>query len=392
MRAAFSTSPVFDWNYTSKARVCVNQGGTSSGKTYAILQVILLLLIEKKRICTVVGQDIPNLKSGALRDLLDRILVNVPWFNSYIESYNKSERIFKFKNGSILEFSSFADFQDAKNGKRDIAFFNEANGVPFAIYEQVAMRTTEKIFIDYNPSEEFWVHDIVIPDPNSVTFYSNFTHNPFCPPSVIDYLKRLKERDAEAWKVYGLGKTGTISETVFPNVTIIDKMPRNLKHEGYGMDFGYSNDPTTLIHCGLQNERDIFLDELVYRRGMKNSDISEELENNTHRNSQIVADSADPKTIDTLWEMGHKGIIGASKGGDSIMYGINLLNDYNLHITETSYNLLNERKRYKFKVDKKTGKRLNEPIKAWDHGWDAARYWAMENLHPYTVRRGKRTR
>ena len=123
--STFKVTPVFEWNYYSNARTKVNQGGTSSGKTYAILQVILCRLIDKPRIATIVGQDIPNLKKGALRDLQQRILNTYPWIHEFIEGYNKSERIYRFKNGSILEFTSFKDAQDAKNGKRDILFVNE---------------------------------------------------------------------------------------------------------------------------------------------------------------------------------------------------------------------------------------------------------------------------
>lgn len=232
----FKTTPVFDWNYQSGVRIRINQGGTSSGKTYAILQVIFMMLIEKPRIATVVGQDIPNLKKGALRDFQDRILVACPWMNNFIQSYNKTERRYKFKNGSILEFTSFKDEQDAKNGKRDIAFFNEANGIEWAIYRQVEMRTSETIFLDYNPTSEFWAHERLMPRENSVTYYSNFSHNPYVDENIRDYLIGLKEEDLESWRVYGLGKTGSIAELCIENLTVVDAMPRYLKKRGYGMD------------------------------------------------------------------------------------------------------------------------------------------------------------
>lgn len=386
------TTPVFEWNYNSKARVNINQGGTSSGKTYAILQVIFMLLIQQKRIATVVGQDIPNLKSGAIRDFQERILVANPWMNNFIVSYNKSDRVYRFKNGSILEFKSFTDAQDAKNGKRDIAFFNEANGIPFAIYEQVAMRTTERVFLDYNPSEEFWCHERVMTLSDSVTFYSNFTHNPYVADATVDYLYTLKERDAESWKVYGLGMTGSITELVFENVTIVSEMPVSLKYRGYGLDFGYRADPTALIDCGLKNQRDVYFDEILYSYRMKTSDIDSRMkEEEVRRNTMIWADDAEDRVIDDLHALKWK-IAGATKGPGSIIYGINLLNDYNIHITERSVNLIMERKKYKHKVDKKTGRILNDPIDAWNHGWDAARYWAMMNLKPLTNRKGVRRR
>lgn len=385
--ARLQTSPVFEWNRYSQARVNINQGGTSSGKTYAILQVIFLLLIEKRRIATVVGQDIPNLKKGALRDFQERILVACPWMNNYIKTYNKTERTYTFKNGSKLEFTSFKDFQDAKNGKRNIAFFNEANGISFKIYEQVVMRTTEKVFIDYNPSEEFWCHEKVMTDHNAVTFYSNFTHNPFCDESVIEYLYQLKGRDAEAWKVYGLGMTGSITELVFENVTIVSEMPKNLRKTGYGLDFGYRADPSTLIYCGLKNERDVYFDEVFFTYKMKTVDIDQRMKDEeVKRQLDIWADLSEDRVIDDLYDMNWN-IFGADKGPGSIKYGIDLLKGYNLHITERSVNMINERKKYKHKVDK-NGKILNEPADAFNHTWDAARYWGIMNLKPIKRRSG----
>lgn len=387
MRASFRTTPVYAWNYRSPARVKINQGGTSSGKTYAILQVIFMRLIDQSRIATVVGQDIPNLKKGALRDFQERILVDIPWMNEFIESYNKSERIYRFKNGSILEFTSFSDWQDAKNGKRNIAFFNEANGIDYQIYEQVAMRTSEEIFIDYNPSEEFWAHDSVMSDPKSVTFYSNFTHNPFVDAAVREYILGLKAKSQEMWDVYGLGKTGSLTETIFKDVTIVDKMPEYLRYLGYGMDFGYSNDPTTLYRCGLQNQNEVFIDELIYMTGLQARDMNKRMTDlSVSPGLYIYADASEPRLIDDLRDYGWR-VLGATKGAGSIEYGISLLQDYKLHITETSYNILNEQKKYKFKLDKKTNKVLNQPIDAWNHGWDAVRYWAIMNLKPLGKRR-----
>lgn len=386
MVVQLKTTPVFLWNYRSKARIKNNQGGTSSGKTYNILQVISLRLREKKRVCTVIGQDIPNLKKGALRDFKDRILINCPWMNYYIASYNKTERTYTFKNGSVLEFVSFKDAQDAKNGKRDISFFNEANGIPYEIYTQVALRTSEEIFLDYNPSSEFWAHDHIIPDPKCETFYSNFSHNPYCDEAIRDYLFDLRNKDQELWDVYGLGKTGTISETIYKNWKIVEKMPTNLRKQGYGMDFGYGTAPTTLIHCGLQNKRDLYLDELMYGWRYKLGKIDSTLKDLKLRKAwKIHADSANPLFIEELDEMGHN-MRGVVKGTGSVNYGIEILQDYNWHITERSYNIINEVKRYKRKIDK-NGKILDEPVKAFDHAMDGIRYYALDNLKRHRKRR-----
>ena len=377
--STFKVTPVFEWNYYSNARTKVNQGGTSSGKTYAILQVILCRLIDKPRIATIVGQDIPNLKKGALRDLQQRILNTYPWIHEFIEGYNKSERIYRFKNGSILEFTSFKDAQDAKNGKRDILFVNEANGISWPIFAQLEMRTSEEIFIDYNPTSEFWAHENVIPRRNAVTFYSNFTHNPYVDQDVIEYICNLKTEDLQARKIYGEGRTGSVGDLCIDSIRIVKSMPRNLKRRGYGMDFGYRADPTTLVECGLLNERDVYLDEKFYTRRMKTRDIKITLKA-IGVQRRIFADSAEARVIDDLQTAGFK-ILGVPKGPDSVKYGLDLLNQYNLHVTERSINIISEQKKYRHKIDR-DGKILEDPVKAFDHTWDAARYWAMLNIKP----------
>lgn len=155
--------PALFWeNYMSRKKVVVNQGGTSSGKTWNILDVLFVLAIQQKGIViTVVGQDIPNLKKGAYRDA-KRIWSESPTYRAWFGKPNESDRIFTAANGSIIEFTSYQDEQDAKSGKRDYLFVNEANGIPYDIYWQLAIRTKYKIFLDYNPNSRFWVHDLLM--------------------------------------------------------------------------------------------------------------------------------------------------------------------------------------------------------------------------------------
>lgn len=377
------TAPVFEWNYHDPTKIKINQGGTSSTKTYSLLQVIFMRLIESpEKIATVVGQDIPNLKKGALRDFKDRILPQNPWMRNYITNYHKTDRVYTFNNGSIMEFTSYKDPQDAQSGKRNILFMNEANGMPWGVYEQLALRTSDEIFLDYNPTAEFWAHERLMQRHDSVTFYSNFTHNPFIDESVKEYILSLRHTDDEAWRVYGLGKTGAVSDVCIENITIVDKMPRALKRRGLGLDFGYRAHPSALINCGLLNERDVFLDELFYVYRMKTRDMDIFMNAiNVPRHRRICADEAEPRSIDDLADRGWN-IEGVTKGKHSVLYGLELLNQYNLHVTERSINMINERKKYVYKIDKKTGKVLNEPVDAFNHAWDAARYWAMRYLRP----------
>lgn len=370
----FRTTPVFDCNFNASERIVINQGGTSSGKTYAILQVIFLRLIERQRIATVVGQDIPNLKKGALRDFEERILSETPWFRQFIESHNKTDRFWRLKNGSILEFTSFSDPQDAKNGKRDILFVNEANGIPYGIYNQLAMRTSEQIFIDYNPTTTFWVHERLVGQPNTVTFYSNFTHNPFCDPEVVRHVRGYKGRDPESWQVYGLGKTGNIKGLIFRSVRYVPELPKRLKKTCYGLDFGFTNDPTALVYLGEQGGQ-IWGRELIYRLGLTNQAISKELTRlGVKKTDTIYADSAEPKSIAEIKAEGWN-VKAAEKGRDSVLYGIDLMKKYTWNITADSTNWKKEQANYKWQ--EKDDIPINKPVDNWNHCWDAARYAVM---------------
>ena len=173
MISPFKISPIFEWNYRTTKSIVINQGGTSSGKTYSLLQVLACKAAEQpNQVITIVGQDIPNLKSGAIRDF--ESILNNPFFRSMIKSINITNREYRLHNGSLIEFKSFDNEQDAKSGKRDYLFMNEANGIPYSVYDQLQIRTTKQVFIDYNPTFAFWVHDKLIGSSDKVeVFISN---------------------------------------------------------------------------------------------------------------------------------------------------------------------------------------------------------------------------
>lgn len=388
-QAGLKVTPVFMWNWQSKKKIRVNCGGSSSGKTYAILQVICLKLIEKRRIATVIGQDVPNLKRGALRDFQDRILYDIPQIKNHIKEYNKNDRIYTFSNGSTLEFTSYEGEQDARSGKRDIAFFNEGNGIDFLIYQQIAIRTEEEIYIDFNPSARCWVHDKLQNSSRADWFYSNFTHNPFCSPEIVAELKALKRDDPAAWEVYGLGKTGSVKGLIFPKYTVVESFPMNARPLGYGLDFGYSADPTSLVRCGIY-QGELFIEQLVYKKGMTNADIAERMtEIGIPKTATIVCDSAEPKSIEELRRKGFN-VKAAKKGRDSIIHGISLLSQYKINVTRESVDVREEMQRYRWK--EKDGQPLNQPIDKYNHAIDAIRYWASLHLLSKTKKPGIRLR
>lgn len=372
------TSRVFGWNCNPPAgkKIVINQGGTSSGKTYSLLQVCVLLCLEQKRICTVAGQDIPNLKAGPLRDLQDRILPDWAEARRYIASYNKTDRVFTFKNGSILEFKSYKDFQAAKSGKRDVLFINEAQGISYEVAKELILRTTERVYIDYNPNAEFWVHDKLLLRPDAIRFISNYEDNPFLSDEVRAEIELLRS-EPMLWRVYGLGYTGKITGTIFPNVSYCDEWPEHLDKVAYGLDFGFSADPTALVKLGLSDGK-IYGQELIYKRGLIIDDLANLMrEVGVQRHEQVWADAADPLSIETLRRKGFN-VRSATKGQDSVKLGIDLLKTYPIMLSLDSKNWMDEARKYIWNP-----KDPSRPVDFVNHCWDAARYWAIEKLKPF---------
>jgi phage terminase large subunit len=268
----YEASVLFKRNYVSTAQVVINQGGTSSGKTYAIEQVLFCLACEKdKQVITIVGQDIPNLKAGALRDALT-IYNKSSQLKKLVKNFNKTDRIFEFYNGSLIEFKSYGSAQDAKSGKRDYLFINEANGIDWNIYTELALRTRTKIFLDYNPNSEFWVHNNLIGKPGVELIISDHRHNPFLEESMSTKIESTKDEDPERWKVYARGLTGRVTGLVFNNWFICDAIPHDATRIAVGLDFGFTNDQTGCIEVYKQNG-ELWIDELFYETGLTNKDV-----------------------------------------------------------------------------------------------------------------------
>lgn len=363
------TSVLFEANYKATEPIIVNQGGSSSGKTVCILQVLAIRAInEPNGIITVVGQDIPNLKRGALRDFQQYVLSD-PIIADQVASYNKSERIYTFKSGSIVEFESYDNEQDAKNGKRDYLFCNEAQGISYEIYVQLQMRTKKQSFLDYNPSAEFWVHEkiLTLPDTERKLLISDYRHNPFCPESIVRNIEALREQDIDLWKVYGRGMTGKIEGLIYPTWFQCDEIPADLERVK-GLDFGF-NHPTALLDVAVDEaNKSIYVDELVYESGLIPQDLIDRM-TEVAPSDTIYADAARPDTIEEIYRAGFN----IHKADKSVWDGIQKVKSYKIYITRRSANVMKEIRSYKWKVDK-NGKSLEEPVKFLDDAMDALRY------------------
>lgn len=356
-------------------RVLVNQGGTSSGKTYCIMQKLIELSLKEDRcVITVAGQDLPNLKVGALRDT-ENIIERSEWLANWF-SMNRSESYFRGKNGSLIEFKSYENAQDAKNGKRDYLFVNEANGISFEVYWQLAIRTRKQIFIDYNPSSRFWVHDKLLGRDDVKLIISDHRGNEFLSEDEHSKIEAIEDPD---WHmVYARGLTGKLTGLVLKNWDIVDKMPEreSWRMSVYGLDWGFVNDPTALEHVVLAHG-ELWVDEELYETGLTNPEIAAKM-NHLTRADLIVADSAEEKSIAELRNMG-LWIIPCVKGKDSIINGLDILNRYTMHFTRRSKGVIEEAKKYKWASDR-DGNPTNKPIDKFNHAIDAIRYAASAKL------------
>ena len=386
----FSVLPLYHANLNATERTVVNQGGTSSGKTYSIMQVLFVLgMMNERKVITVVGQDVPNLKKGAYRDA-KTILDGSPLLQTWWPYVNEGERIIRCVNGSIMEFSSFKDAQDAKSGKRDYLFINEANGIPYEVYWQLAIRTRLRVFIDYNPTARFWCHDEVIGREGVKLLISDHRKNYFLSEEEHERIEGIE--DSELWKVYARGLTGMIAGLVLTNWDIVDVLPprEEWKMSCFGMDFGFAADPTALEHVVLAHG-DLYIDEYIYSTGLTNPDIARKAyDGGVTRDDEIVADCAEPKSIRELQAQG-LWVSASPKGADSIISGLDILRRYRLHVTRRSMGIIANMRAYKWDKDR-DGNMTNKPEDKNNHGIDAVRYVALKRLAQRVEARGIRRR
>ena len=360
-----------------KKRIKIIQGGTSAGKTFGIIPVIIDKCAKQSGLeVSVVAESIPHLRRGALRDFL-KIM---KWTNRFQEDrFNKSYLKYEFANGSFIEFFSADDASKLRGARRDILYINECNNVTFEAYNELSIRTKRSVYLDFNPANEFWVHRELKGEDDADFIILTYKDNEGLDEGIIQQIEknRLKAKTSAYWRnwwtVYGEGKVGQLQGAVFTNYKTIDRMPEEARLIGIGLDFGYSADPTAIIAVYKYNDQRI-LNEMTYQTGLLNSDISKMLP----KDVPVYADSAEPKSIADIQRYGIT-IKGVTKGRDSINYGIDVMQRQNYLVTSQSVNLIKELRSYCWDKDK-TGKQLNKPVDNFNHALDAVRYHEMETL------------
>ena len=368
-----NTTNVFHKAYGSKSRVICLQGGTRSSKTYSLCQMIIVkALQEPGKVFSIIRKTLPACKGSVYRDFLN-ILKELDLYTQ--DNHNKSDLSY-FLNNCTIEFLSVDNPEKLKGRKRNYAWLNEATEFTYEDYQQIIFRCTEQIYLDYNPSDPYsWIYDKVLTRDDCTFIKSTYLANPFLGKDTIAEIERLKEIDPEYWEVYGLGNVGNIQTAIFRNFQLTDEVQGKLI--GYGLDFGFTNSPSALVAV-YQSDDNLYIKEMLYEKRLTNTDLANKLkEFRIDRQSEIIGDSAEPKSIEEIYRQGFN--IKPAKTGAGIHLGIDIMRRYKLHITKDSLNAIKEFRGYKWATDK-NGDVLNVPVKVNDHLIDATRYLCLNKL------------
>ena len=347
------------------------QGSARSAKTYNILIFLIIHILEHpKTRLSIVRKTLPALRGSVLIDFKEIMIRMDLWTE---KQFNKTELIYRFINGSWVEFFSTDDEQKIRGRKRDILFANEANELFYLEWQQLIMRTTQFAIIDYNPSfsEDHWIEE-VNKDQDTYHFISTYKDNPFLEQKIVEDIEKLQGTNKSLWTVYGLGLRAVIEGRIFDSYDIVDEIPGWVKKRWVGMDFGYSQDPTAIVEVAIDiHAMDLYIDEICYRTRMLANDIIKVLKAEC-QNKKIISESADPRLIDEIYNAGLN-IHAVEKYGGSIEAGLTKMQEYHIKITKRSVHVKKEIDNYVYAQDK-DGRYLNQPVDEYNHGIDASRY------------------
>lgn len=366
----WSVSDIYNRNIVAmnNHHVIVNKGGTRSGKTWSLLQLCATLATHCDGILiSVVGETLPFLKRGVIRDF--HSMMGGAW---NADKWNATDLVYSFDNGSQIEFFSADNEGKVHGSARDVLFINECYFVDWEIYRQLEVRTRALIFLDYNPRSRFWVDDNILGKPDVALIHSTYKDNPFLTDRQRQAIEAYKD-DENWWRVYGLGEIGSVEGLIYTRWATVPEMPSTFKREFYCIDFGFTNDPTSILRVRLSGG-ELWVEELAYRTAMLNGDIVNVLQqNHVQRNAQIVCDSAEKKSIAEINNIGGFRAVACVKGNGSVVSGITMVQAYQINVTKNSLGIIDELRNYSWKRDA-NGNYINIPIDRYNHSLDALRY------------------
>lgn len=369
----------------STARHQHHIGGSRSGKTYAILQWLIVQCLQQSVMVNIVRSTMPSLRRSVIKDLRD-ILNGLGLWEP--ERWGESNKTYTFSSGAVITFFSTDDEGKLRGIKADISWLEEASEIDADSAFQIGIRTTQKIIYSYNPtiSPYHWLRQ-QYGDKGVDVFRTTYKDNPFIGKEQIQAIEDLKEKNPKYWQIYGLGEFAGNERQIF-QFEIVNYIPDEADFVGYGMDWGYSRDETALVSIHKWGEN-IYLKELIYEKGLTTGDIISRLRRFAPNREEIWGDSSEPRLIDEIYRSGFN-IKPVKKGPDSINFGIQTMLNYHIKIEKYSQNLINEMYGYQWAIDK-GGNVLDKPEGGLDHCIDAARYVAMSKLTKREENKGKYT-
>ena len=378
MNLEINTTITFENLLDSKQRVTHHIGGTRSGKTYAIIQFLIVEALQTPQTITIVRKTIPSLKKTVMKDFKDILIGIGIWDENRL---NIADRLYQFDNGAVIQFMNTDDPDKLRGLKSDILFIDEANEVDEDAYFQLSIRTTSKIILAYNPtvSPYSWLRQMQ----DCERFTTNYKDNPYLPKEMVKSIEDLQQKNPKLWKIYGLGEYAANDKAIY-QFEVVDDF--DAEFVAFGLDWGYGGDELALVAVFKEGEN-LYLEELIYEKGMVMKDISDRLEKlGINKSYEIFCDSSEPRSIEELYRCGFNAKA-VKKGPDSIRFGISVIQNYKLHVLKTSTNLINEMYGYQYSTDKH-GYTTDTPEGGLDHLLDAMRYVGMMKLTQKAVRKG----
>jgi len=379
VEVTINTTITYEHLLDAESRITQHIGGTRSGKTYAILQYLITEAFKTPQTITIVRKTIPSLKRTVIKDFKD-ILTKLNIWNE--NSFNITDRIYQIGDSSV-QFISTDDADKLRGIKSDILFIDEASEIDEESYFQLSIRTTGRIILAYNPtvSPYHWLRQMQ----DCERFVTTYKDNVYLEKSVVKAIEELETKNPKYWKIYGKGEFAPNDRAIF-QFDIVDEFEGEFV--AMGMDFGFASDPTTLVAV-FKNGDDLYLEEMLYEKGLVTSDIVNKLKSLGIDKEEIWCDSAEPRLVEELYRSGLN-TKPVKKGPDSIKFGIGVLQNYRIHLTKRSQNLINEFYGYQWAVDKHNYA-TDTPEGGLDHLIDAVRYVAMMRLSQKAVNKGKYT-
>ena len=379
------TTITFQNAWDSKAKIQLHQGSARSGKSFALIQYLIVKALSETLLISVVRKTFPALRTSAIRDFKDIMKTMGLWDDN---RWMATEHTYTFDNDSVIEFFSTDSAEKLKGLRRNILWCDEANELSSEQFMQLAIRTTGQIILSFNPSfsPKHWIIKELSVRDDVQTFITTYKDNPYLPLEQVRFIEKYKETNPRYWMTYGLGQFAVNEKQIY-DFEVVDEFDFDTaEFVCFAMDIGYVSDPTALIALWKSGDK-IIVNEHIYQKGLITSEIISILKENIDSRDILIVDSSEPRLIDEIKRAGFPLTRGVKKGKDSVNWGIDLVKKYRIVVPKANTNLIEELYSYEW-VDDGNGGVTNTPVDANNHLLDAMRYAVMEQMNAKKINAG----